>query len=241
MRHADLRATLRDVSQRLAIMLCARCPVPSGPPGSRPAAPRPPQARAGRAAHRCAVSMIRRRSRTERRTVKHATCRPRQHKEASAFRGVMRWMLLPLVATLVVGCSSDGEALTLDEWAVAVCDSRDALASLPAPTSLADLDAFGRVTDAFDETVTNLDEVSPPETHATIIATSYDSIEAYRVHSATSSRQRPTGERPSVGSSAASCGDVSAALQRSRIAPSGARATSGACACATRDRGTLLG
>ncbi len=71
-------------------------------------------------------------------------------------------MLVPLVAMLAAGCSRDGETLTLDEWAVVVCDARDALASLPAPTSLADLDAFERVTDTIDEAVAKLDDVNPP-------------------------------------------------------------------------------
>lgn len=76
---------------------------------------------------------------------------------------VMRWMLLPLVATLAIGCSGDAETATLDEWAAAVCESRAGLASLPTPASLADLEAFERVTDGFDDAVANLDGIRPPE------------------------------------------------------------------------------
>ena len=75
----------------------------------------------------------------------------------------MRWILLPLVAMLVVGCSSGEEALTLDEWADTVCDTRDVLGSLAVPTSLSDLDAIEQVAGSIDEAVTRLDAISPPE------------------------------------------------------------------------------
>jgi hypothetical protein len=75
----------------------------------------------------------------------------------------VRCVLVPLTATLAVACSSDSGALTLDEWAIEVCNSRNALGSLPAPTGLADLAAFERVADGFDEAVTDLNGLSPPK------------------------------------------------------------------------------
>lgn len=74
----------------------------------------------------------------------------------------MPWILLPLLVILAAGCSSSGETVTLEEWAVVVCDSRNALQDLPTPASLTDLDLFQGVADTLDEAVTNLDEVSPP-------------------------------------------------------------------------------
>jgi len=88
---------------------------------------------------------------------------PREHQTARTPRRLVLSTLLLLAATLAFSCSSDGETLTLEEWAVAACDSRTALASLPAPTSLADFDAFEAVTDTIDEAISDLDAVEPPE------------------------------------------------------------------------------
>jgi len=73
-------------------------------------------------------------------------------------------MLLPLVAMLAAGCSSDDtDALTFPDWAVAICAQRDALASAPIPTGLNDLAAFEQVADAFDDAVASLDDLDAPE------------------------------------------------------------------------------
>ena len=125
-----------------------------------------------------------------------AAARPDEHEEASAVRVVMRWTLLALVMALAGACSDNREDVTLAEWATATCDALDTLARLPSLASLAELAELERVADAIDETVAEIDAMSPPES-----ARSYQR-ELLRLYRGVSRAQRDFIEAAAGGSAA---------------------------------------
>ena len=112
--------------------------------------------------------------------------------------GLPQWMLISLIATLIVACSSDSTTLTLNEWVTEVCNAREALASVPAPPASAILlhsKLWREDSTRLSPTLTGL---SPPDS-----ASNYhsDLIEFYR---AISSAQHDFIEAVTDGGTAAS-------------------------------------
>lgn len=77
----------------------------------------------------------------------------------------MRLLLLVLAMTLAVACSDDPQPdgatqITLAEWAATTCD---ALRTLALESTVASLAEIERAADAWEEAVTALDRMQPPE------------------------------------------------------------------------------